>query len=134
MKSRTKNLILAAITLVVVVCGIAGAKYLTEVNRYRKSVAEISISDVDIGGIPDGDYEGACDVGFIRAKVSVSVKNGRITDLKLLEHKNDRGDPAEKLVGDILSEQTLGVDTVVGATNSSKVIIKAVENALLRGD
>lgn len=134
MKSRTKNLILAAITLVVVVCGIAGAKYLAEVNRYRKSVAEISISDVDIGGIPDGDYEGACDVGFIRAKVSVSVKNGRITDLRLLEHKNDRGAPAEKLVGDILSEQTLGVDTVAGATNSSKVIIKAVENALLRGD
>ena len=36
----------------------------------------------------------------------------------------------EKLADDMVKQQSLNVDAVSGATNSSKVIRKAVENAL----
>ncbi|WP_313562885.1 FMN-binding protein [Ruminiclostridium cellobioparum] len=41
-----------------------------------------------------------------------------------------RGAKAEAIVDKIISEQSVTVDVISGATNSSKVILKAVENAL----
>ena len=63
-------------------------------------------------------------------KAAVTVSRGVITDIELLEHKNGRGAPAETIINDILRRQDVNVDAVSGATNSSRVIMKAVENAL----
>lgn len=65
--------------------------------------------------------------------MQVSVSNGILTDIKLLKHINERGEKAEQVIEDILNSQTLMVDGVSGATNSSNVIRKAVENALIKG-
>ncbi len=62
--------------------------------------------------------------------MEVTVQNGAITNIDILEHKNERGKPAEIVVDRIIEEQKIDVDTVSGATNSSTVIKKAVENAL----
>ena len=67
------------------------------------------------------------------AKVSVTVKDNKITDITLLNHKNERGKPAEVIPEKVLKAQSLQVDTISGATNSSKVILKAIENALMSG-
>ena len=58
---------------------------------------------------------------------------GAITGIRILEHKNDRGGPAEAVVEAIVDQQRIGVDAVTGATNSSTVLKKAVENALRQG-
>lgn len=49
-----------------------------------------------------------------------------------MEEKNtkERGESAEKIVDEIIKEQRSDVDVVTGATNSSNVIKKAVEEAL----
>ena len=44
------------------------------------------------------------------------------------------GNKAETIVDDVVDKQTLDVDTVSGATVSSKVILKSIENALLKGE
>jgi len=44
--------------------------------------------------------------------------------------KNGRGKPAEAVLDNIIKEQKIKVDAVSGATNSSIVLEKAVENAL----
>ena len=67
---------------------------------------------------------------FVYAKVEVTVQNGVITNIDILEHKNRRGSHAEVVVDRIIEEQKIDVDAVSGATNSSTVIKKAVENAL----
>ncbi|SHI20827.1 Uncharacterized protein, contains FMN-binding domain [Sporobacter termitidis DSM 10068] len=105
----------------------------TSFAAYQKAVASITFSDIDVGRVADGVYEGDCDVGYIYAKVSVTVKNGKILSVDILEHRNERGTPAEKITGEIVSAQSLDVDAVSGATNSSKVIRKAAENALAQG-
>lgn len=105
--------------------------YFYSLKIYQKSVADISYSHMNIGELPNGVYEGECDVTYIFAKVRVTVKSGKITNIVLLEHRNEKGGPAEKITKDIISKQQIDVDAVTGATNSSKVIKKAVENALL---
>ena len=69
-------------------------------------------------------------MGYIYAKVRVAVKGGEIASIDLLEHRNERGAAGEGVLERIVSEQNVGVDAVSSATNSSRVIEKAVENAL----
>lgn len=106
------------------------AVYLKSVADYKKAVKETTFSDIDIGNIPDGTYIGEYDVNFIYARVEVTVRNGAITNIDILEHKNERGKAAEIVTDRIIAEQKTDVDAVSGATNSSTVIKKAVENAL----
>ncbi len=79
----------------------------------------------------DGIYEGECDTGYIYAKVKVEMKAGEIVSVKLLEHRNERGKSAELMLEDIVTRQKIDVDVVSGATNSCKVIKKAIEKALI---
>lgn len=106
------------------------AVYLKSVADYKKAVKETTFSDIDIGNIPDGTYIGEYDVNFIYARVEVTVRDGAITNIDILEHKNERGKAAEIVTDRIIAEQKTDVDAVSGATNSSTVIKKAVENAL----
>ena len=100
---------------------------------YKRSVKETTFSNLDISNVPDGVYAGEYDVDFVYAKVEVTVQNGVITNIDILEHKNGRGSHAEVVVDRIIGEQKIDVDAVSGATNSSTVIKKAVENALTGG-
>lgn len=109
---------------------VSSAVYLKSVADYKKAVKETVIGDVDLSAIPDGVYVGEYDVDFIYAKVEVTVRNGEMTDIAILEHRQERGKAAEAVISDMLAEQKIEVDAVSGATNSSTVIKKAVENAL----
>lgn len=102
-------------------------------NKYQHEVTAISFSNPEIPAIADGEYIGECNVGYIYAKVKVSISNGVINDIELLDHHNERGKAGEGVIAKILSEQRIDVDAVASATNSSKVIKKAVENALEKG-
>ncbi len=106
------------------------AGYLKSVADYKTAVKETAFSDIDISQIPDGVYVGEYDVDFIFAKVEVTVQDGAVINIDILEHKNGRGKPAEIVVDRMVEEQKIDVDAVSGATNSSIVIKKAVENAL----
>ena len=104
--------------------------YLKSVADYKRAVKETTFSNLDISDVSDGVYVGEYDVDFIYAKVEVTVQNGVITNIDILEHKNGRGNSAEVVIDRIMKEQKIEVDAVSGATNSSTVIKKAVENAL----
>lgn len=92
------------------------------------------INHVDLSGISDGTYTGDADNGLVKVSASVEVQNGRITDITLLKHDNLLGKPAEKIIDNIIAEQSLQVDAISSATYSSDTIRKAVENALRNGE
>lgn len=104
--------------------------YFMDFATYQKKIASIEIEAMDISQVADGLYEGEYDAGYIYAKVQIEVKAGKIVSLSLLEHRNERGKQAEALLDDVLEKQTIDVDTISGATNSSKVIKQAIANAL----
>lgn len=47
-----------------------------------------------------------------------------------IEHRNEKGKNAEKILDNIVATQEIDVDAVSGATNSSNVIKKAIEDAV----
>lgn len=118
------------IAILLTICLIGGSVYLVKVWNYQKTVKSLTYSDIVTEDMEDGTYIGECNVDFINAKVAVTVEAGVITKIDILEHKNERGASAEIIIDDIVQQQSIDVDAVSGATNSSKVIKKAVENAL----
>lgn len=130
MRLSRKRILLFAVILLILIGLIFTAVYLKSVADYKKSVRETTFSNINISDVSDGVYVGEYDVDFVYAKVEVTVQNGVITNIDILEHKNGRGKPAEVVTDRIMEEQKIDVDTVSGATNSSIVIKKAVENAL----
>ncbi len=130
MKISKKKTVLFVIMFLLLVGFVLGILYLKSVADYRKAVRETTFEDITISDIPDGVYVGEYDVDFIYAKVEVTVQNGEITNINILEHRHERGKTAEVITDSIVDEQKIDVDAISGATNSSTVIKKAVENAL----
>lgn len=98
-----------------------------------KGIREINdfvINEVDLIELTDGVYRGSTTAGPMNATVEVTVKDAKITKIDIVKHGNGRGEGAEAIVDMIISAQSLQVDTIAGATYSSKVILKAVERAL----
>ena len=131
MKLSRKRILLFTVILLFLIGLTFMAVYLKSVADYKRAVKETTFSNLDISNVPDGVYIGEYDVDFVYAKVEVTVQNGVITNIDILEHKNGRGSRAEVVVDRIIEEQKIDVDAVSGATNSSIVIKKAVENALM---
>ena len=126
-KKKTVLFVIMFLLLIDLVWGII---YLKSVADYKQAVKETTFEDINISDIPDGVYVGEYDVDFIYAKVEVTVQNGEITNINILEHRHERGKAAEAITNKIVNEQKIDVDAISGATNSSTVIKKAVENAL----
>lgn len=134
MKKNKTKVIVTVIILVVLIAAGAFAVFMVNVNAYQKKIQTMEFSEVDISQIADGGYTGECDVKLIYAKVQVTVTNGKMTSIELLEHKNGKGKVAESIVDHMIEQNKIDVDAVSGATNSSQVIKKAVENALTDGN
>jgi len=124
-----KYIIISIIAVVVVICAFA-INYLKGISDYKQKVNNIVIKNVDLNNKEDGKYIGEFDANVIYAKVEVEVKNKKISNINIIKHKNDRGAPAEVITQNVVNAQSLEVDVISGATNSSKVILKAIENAL----
>ena len=128
-----KKVVLGAVCVISLTGILIGGKYLITLQTYRKITSELKIGSVDLTKISDGKYTGSCDAVYVGAKVTVTVKDNKIEDIILLSHKNERGKPAEVIKDEVIKAQSLQVDTISGATNSSKVILKSIENALNSG-
>ena len=133
MRISKKKIISVIILLFSLIGLICGAVYLKNVADYKRAIGETTFDEIDIADVSDGIYIGEYDVNFIYAKVEVTVEDGEIVSINILEHRHERGKAAEKIIEKIIEEQKIDVDAVSGATNSSTVIKKAVENALKGG-
>jgi uncharacterized protein with FMN-binding domain len=125
-----KKYIIISIIAIVVVCSALAINYFKKIINYKDKVNNIVLNNVNLDNKEDGKYIGEFDADVISAKVEVEVKNKKISNINLIEHKNDRGAPAEVITQKVVDAQSLDVDVISGATNSSKVILKAIENAL----
>ena len=133
MRISKRKIVLFVILLFLNVGLVWGITYLKNVADYKQAVKETTFEKINISDIPDGVYIGEYDVDFIYAKVEATVKNGEVSNINILEHRHERGETAEAIINKIVEEQKIDVDIISGATNSSIVIKKAVENALKKG-
>ena len=131
--NRRKKAFLIAISMFLIIGLFAGGLYLKSIGDYKAKVDALTFDEIDLTKVEDGVYEGQCDTGVVRVRVQVTIRNHQLESIELLEHENGRGTPAEAILDQMVQNQTTAVDAVSGATCSSKVIRKAVENALAAG-
>lgn len=129
MRKKHFSLLRTVLTIIILIILVIIGIYV-KVQSDLKELSTIEIQDVDLSKIKDGYYEGSYDVFPVSVEVNVFVKNQEIKDINILKHTNGQGSSAEKITELIIQSQSLDVDVISGATYSSKVIIKAVENAL----
>ena len=130
-----------AIAAAVAVVALSGMYYVGNIAgnaaaSYQTVAAAESVSSANTasaGAFVDGTYTGSAAGYHGQTSVQVTVQNGYITDITVLS----TGDDAEffnqaksGVIAGILSAQSVNVDTVTGATFSSRGIIDAVSNAL----
>jgi uncharacterized protein with FMN-binding domain len=126
-KKRGILLIILTVVVIVVVCGAIAVKSL---DSNLKQLAGLDVQDVNLSAIADGTYSGSYGSFPVSAEVEVTVKNREIAGINLVRHNHGQGAAAEVIPGKVVEAQTLAVDTVTGATYSSIVILKAIEDAL----
>lgn len=87
--------------------------------------------------LADGTYEGSANGFSGKIKVSVVIKNQTIRSINILSNSDDAAffnRAKEGVTASILAKQSTDVDTVSGATYSSRGIINAVKDALSSSD
>lgn len=117
------------LTILILISGLA-INTVSTLKNGEKILSELTFKNINLASIEDGTYTGDFEAGLVYASVSSTIKDGILTDIQLLEHKNGKGSAAESILSEMITKQTTSVDTVSGATISSKVIRKAVENSL----
>ena len=118
-------MIILIVAILLVVCVKVGADFLT-----KRTLKNVKINEVPISQVADGEYVGEAQIKPVSAKVNVQVENGKITDIEIKDHMTGLGKNGEKIIDQIINKQSLDVDAISGATQSSVTITKAVENAL----
>ena len=82
----------------------------------------------------DGTYEGAAQGYRGMIRVRVGFENGTITEITVIESREDRavgGEAIEELADLVLMYNTTEIDTISGATETSKGFLTAIENAIM---
>ncbi|TAH46246.1 MAG: FMN-binding protein [Treponema sp.] len=98
-----------------------------------QNIDSLEITTPDLSLVRNGTWEGSCKTSLVSAKTAVTVDSGKMTAISILEHENGLGGKAEGITSRVVEKQSLEVDAVSGATHSSRVILKSVQNALESG-
>ena len=128
MKKWVKAVIIIFAILIVLI--IAGSIAFNKINSNLENLALIQIDDVDLEKVEDGLYMGSYSVFPVSVDVEVEVSNHVITSILITKHDNGQGTPAEVIIDDVILAQSIDVDSISGATYSSKVILLAIKDAL----
>ena len=121
----------------------AGSKQQAKMSTVKKDTRNANLNDrVSMGSgsevstdslnLNDGVYTGSGQGFNGPIRVRVTVSGGNITNVEILSHSDDAPyfNRAKAVIGRLLGKPGKSVDTVSGATYSSRGIIYAVRNAL----
>ena len=130
MRKVGKILLVIVCIIGIAVCGL-GLAMKKQVSRMYEQLDAATV--VALEHVADGTYEGTAETPLVKVTVAVTVEYHTLKDIQLLRHENGKGTPAEAMLPEMLRQNTSEVDTVSGATMSSKAIRAAVRDALAKG-
>lgn len=110
----------------------AAAATQCSLTQFQTGEAVVEEEELAEGQYEDGTYQGVGTGYRGEVKVEVVVKDHQITTVTVLSYVDDTSyfNRAKTLIESIIKQQTWEVDSVSGATYSSRGIKEAVENAL----
>jgi len=126
MKRVTK--ILGLILLVFLLLALAGIFYL---NQGLKAGTDNEIPVLTAKNLADGQYVGNHEQSRWSNQVTVTVKNGKITEIQLEKDVTFvQPDLSKYIFERVIESQTTDIDVVAGATVTSKAYLQAIAAAL----
>jgi uncharacterized protein with FMN-binding domain len=136
-KGKIRMLIIIPVILVTTAALVLGGGVLFTAGE-RREAKNLPIDNINFKQLNDGVYVGEYEYegrsGLWKAnnnKVQVTVSAGKVNDIKLLEQKGKQVPQyTDKLYDSVIKAQSLQVDTISGATITSKAYLKSVEDAL----
>lgn len=117
--------------IIIALVAIAGLAFVGDTLN-RRSINNASIKSLDFSQLPDGVYDGEYKRGRFSSKVRVTVASGRMAKIDVVQDMQYQSEVTQKVVDAVLEAQSLQVDTVSGATITTRAFLKAVENALAK--
>jgi uncharacterized protein with FMN-binding domain len=123
--------------VMVAVLGAGGWIGWTRLQKEHREARGLPLDRVDFSRLRDGSYRGGYEGGMYKWRANscdVTVADGRVTGIALVGSADPGGGntPHEMLYDRVIAAQSLQVDTLSGATLTSKAYLQAVENALLQ--
>lgn len=119
---------------VIAVSVILSAFLLTKMymNISEQLVLGLQVSEVDISKVSDGVYTDSYESSHLSATVDVTIVSGRIADVELTAFTGIDNARAEFVCDRVVFYQLLNVpDDDVGTQPTDKIVLKAIENALV---
>ena len=127
------------IVALVVVAGLAtaGGVGWPRLMKEHQEARSLPLNAVDFGRLNDGIYHGAYEGGMYKWRANecdVTVTDGKVTGIQLVGSKDpgSKNTQPEVLYDRVVQAQSLQVDTISGATLTSKAWLQSVESALLQ--
>ncbi|MFM9414387.1 FMN-binding protein [Peptococcus simiae] len=101
-------------------------------DRSKEEAPKGLVNRAKMGNLKDGTYTGSAEGYSGLVTVEVTVKDNKIVDLKVLSHTETPGyyEKGAGVIQAILAKGSLEVDTISGATLTSRAIIEAATDAL----
>jgi len=128
MKKKVKKIIIiAAATFLVVAAG-----FFFSITNGLAEGAKVQLNGISLEHIADGSYTGVYEFKRWSNTVVVHVANHRITAIDITKDMAgaEITGSGDEMVRRVIERQDTKVDTIAGATVSSKAYLKAIENAL----
>ena len=121
-------IVILSILGVLVVVGAGGVFYITNGLEAGENLA---INPVDLTAIEDGTYAGVYQAGRWSNEVAVSVADHQIANIAVVKTVTiDDPEMTSTIINNVIKNQSTTVDTVSGATVTSKAYLQSIENAL----
>ena len=126
-RELNRKIVIASGVIIGIFLIVAIISQYTQLKYYRN----MPINDVDLNSLNDGSYQATVDYYF-PYEVEVIITEHRIKDIIIIKNReNHYAKLAEGVRNKILREQKFNIDAVTGATTTSKVLLKAIEKALI---
>jgi uncharacterized protein with FMN-binding domain len=127
---------LIALILLAGVCTAGGIGW-SKVMKEHREARSLPLDKVDFQCLPDGTFHGDYAGGMYKWRANacdVTVSGGKVSDIHLTASQDPGGKNTahEMLYERVIQAQSLQVDTISGATLTSKAYLQAVENALVQ--
>ncbi|MGB4595622.1 MAG: FMN-binding protein [Anaerolineaceae bacterium] len=125
------------LVIILVILAIGGGIGWMILSKEHLEAASLPLNSVNFDKLNDGTYYGAYAGGMYKWRVNecdVTVTNGKVTVIQLLGSKDPGTENTniEMLYDRVIEAQSLQIDTISGATLTSKAYLQCIENALIQ--
>jgi len=133
--SKAKGCLMVML-IILVLLAVGGGIGWVLLSREHREARSLPLNAIDFSKLNDGTYHGLYAGGMYRWRKNecdVKVTNGKVTAIQLAGSKDPAAENTdyEMLYERVIAAQSLQVDTISGATLTSKAYLQCVENALV---